>query len=99
MADQVGSGTVSGATDSTAGFGPGTPDVAPAGALPASGEHPHFSGRPVSWVAVVIIITGFILGGVALVAGTVWPLFWTGVGVVVVGGILAMSSGIFNDWY
>jgi ABC-type multidrug transport system permease subunit len=98
MADQVGSGTMSGAMDSAAGYGPGTSDVAPAGALPA-GEHPHFSGRPVSWVAVVIIIIGFLIGGIALVAGTVWPLFWVGVGVVVAGGILAMSIGIFNDWY
>jgi hypothetical protein len=99
MADQVGSGTVSGATDSAAGFGPGTSDVAAAGALPASHEHPHYSGRPVSWVAVVIIIVGFILGGVSLVAGPLWALFWTGAGVVVVGGILAVSVGIFNDWY
>jgi hypothetical protein len=99
MADQVGPGTVSSATDSTTGFGPGASDVAPAGAPAAPGEHPHFSGRPVSWVAVVIIIVGFILGGVSLVAGTVWPLFWTGVGVTVVGCILAASTGIFNDWY
>ena len=99
MADQVGSGTVSGATGNTAGYGPGVSDVATAGAPPAQGEHPHFSGRPVSWVAVSIIIVGFILGGVALVAGTVWWLFWTGLGVAVVGGILAMSTGIFNDWY
>jgi hypothetical protein len=48
---------------------------------------------------VVIIVVGFLLGGVALVAGTIWPLFWTGVGVVVVGSILAASIGIFNDWY
>jgi hypothetical protein len=99
MADQVGSGTVSGATGNTAGFGPGVSDVAPAGALPAPGEHPHFSGRRVSWVAVIIIIIGFLLGGVALVAGPVWWLFYTGLGVVVVGGILALSTGIFNDWY
>ena len=99
MADQVGSGTVSGATDSTAGFGPGVSDVATAGAPHAPGEHPHFSGRPVSWAAVTIIIIGFILGGVALVAGTVWWLFWVGTGVVVVGGIMAMAIGIFNDWY
>ena len=99
MADQVGSGTVNGATDSAAGYGPGASDVAPAGAQPGPAEHAHFSGRRVSWVAVVIIVIGFLLGGVALVAGTIWPLFWTGVGVVVVGSILAASIGIFNDWY
>jgi hypothetical protein len=99
MADQVGSGTVSGATDGTAGYGPGVSDVAPAGAVHAQGEHPHFSGRPVSWVAVVIIVIGFILGGVALVAGPLWPLFWTGAGIAAVGCILAVSVGIFNDWY
>lgn len=99
MADQVGPGTVSSATDSTTGFGPGTQDVVRAGAPAVPGEHPHFSGRPVSWVAVVIIIAGFIIGGVSLVAGTVWWLFWTGAGVAAVGGILAVSTGIFNDWY
>ena len=99
MADQVGSGTVSGATDSTAGYGPGVSDVAPAEAGLAQGEHPHFSGRPVSWVAVIIIVVGFILGGVALVAGPLWPLFWVGAGIAGVGCILAVSVGIFNDWY
>jgi hypothetical protein len=99
MADQVGSGIVSGATESTAGFGPGVSDVAPAGAPHAPGEYPHFSGRPVSWVAVIIIVIGFILGGAALVAGPVWWLFWTGTGIAVVGAIVAMASGIFNDWY
>ena len=98
MADQVGSGTVSGATGSPAGYRPGGSDVARAEAQP-TGEHPHFSGRPVSWVAVVIIIVGFVLGGVALVAGPVWALFWVGTGIAAVGCIMAASVGTFNDWY
>jgi hypothetical protein len=53
----------------------------------------------VSWVATTIIIIGFLIGGIGLVAGPLWWMFWTGAGVVVVGSVLAMSIGIFNDWY
>src|SRR5690606_6993759 len=53
-------------------------------------------GRPVSWVAVGIIIAGFTLGGFALVFGQ-WWLFWTAVGVVVVGGIVAAVVDVFAD--
>ena len=59
-------------------------------------EGASYRGRPVSWVAVVIILAGFTLGGIALVAGT-WWLFWVAVGVVVVGGILAVAVDIFAD--
>ena len=39
-------------------------------------EHEEYHGRPVSWVAVLIIIIGFILGGIALPIGPSWVLFW-----------------------
>jgi hypothetical protein len=59
-------------------------------------ENSH-RGRLSSWVAVVIVIVGFALGGVALTRGPAWPLFWTGIGVVVVGGLALAVVGAFGD--
>lgn len=60
---------------------------------------PHYGGRPVSWVAVSLIIAGFLAGGLALVFGPTWWLFWVGIAVAAVGGLMALSTGIFDDWY
>lgn len=60
----------------------------------AEGSH---TGRLSSWLAIVIIWIGFITGGVALVLGHAWWLFWSGVGIVALGGVLALSVGIFAD--
>lgn len=53
-------------------------------------------GRPGSWVAVLIIVAGFVLGGVALIVSQ-WWMFWVGAGVVVVGGIIALVVDIFSN--
>jgi len=58
-----------------------------------------FHGRPVSWVAVSLIMAGFAVGGLALVRGPAWAVFWVGVGIVVIGGLLALTTDIFEDWY
>jgi hypothetical protein len=63
-----------------------------------SHEHKAHRGRPASWVAVSIIIIGFIAGGIAMIVGLAWWLFWTGAGIVVIGGIFALSVGILDDW-
>jgi hypothetical protein len=60
---------------------------------------PPFHGRAVSWVAVSIVMAGFVCGGLALVFGPTWVAFWIGVGMVVVGGLLALATNIFEDWY
>jgi hypothetical protein len=99
MADQVGSGTVHGAMGEPAGLASQTSDVATGSAPTPSWKHESFHGRPVSWVASVIIILGFLIGGIGLITGPTWWLFWTGAGVAAVGGILGLSIGIFNDWY
>jgi hypothetical protein len=99
MADQVRSGTVQGARSGSSGLEPQQPGRAPAETSGTSGTHESFHGRPVSWVAVSIIIVGFIIGGVGFVVGPTWWLVWTGGGVAAVGGILGLASGIFNDWY
>jgi hypothetical protein len=73
--------------------------LGPSGTPGTSGVHESFHGRSTSWVAIGIIVVGFIVGGVALVTGPTWWLFWTGAGVAGVGGILALATGVFNDWY
>jgi hypothetical protein len=55
------------------------------------------AGRPSSWIAVAVVVAGFVLGGVGLVTGPSWTLFWIGVGVVVVGGLALVLVGAFSD--
>jgi len=62
-------------------------------------EHEEYHGRRVSWVAVTLIIVGFIIGGIALPIGPTWVLFWIGAAIVVVGVIFAASIRIMDDWY
>lgn len=84
-----------------AGAGAGGQDVAPfvsqVAGTPVS--FPSFHGRPVSWTAVGIIMAAFLAGGLALVFGPTWWLFWVALGVAAVGALLAMGTGIFDDWY
>lgn len=108
MANQVGPGTMGGggggapesgqlaSSQSSAG------DIAAAapGTLPDPGHNQAaFHGRPVSWVAVSLIMAGFVVGGLGLVLGPVWVVFWIGAALSVVGGLLAMATDIFEDWY
>ena len=66
----------------------------------AGGPAPtSFHGRAVSWVSVSIVMAGFVVGGIGLVLGPLWWLFWVGVGMSGVGGLLALSTNIFDDWY
>jgi hypothetical protein len=90
MTDQVGTDLRSGA---------GTVEGTRSDIAPAPGHYEPFHGRPVSWVAVTIIMVGFLIGGLALVFGPTWWLFWTGLGLVVIGSLLAASTNIFEDWY
>ena len=59
-----------------------------------------YHGRPVSWVAVSIIMAGFLVGGLGLVFGPTWWLFWVGRGDRrrrrPAG---ALATNIFDDWY
>jgi hypothetical protein len=66
----------------------------------ASHELAHNSGSPMSWVAVTIIVIGFIVGGVAMVPHPTWWAFWLGVGIVVVGCLMTLVAKTFtDDWY
>ena len=55
------------------------------------------AGRPSSWIAVSVIFIGFLVGGVAIPLGPIWPMFWAGAGIVVLGGILALVVDIMSD--
>ena len=92
MADQAASGTMAEAAGNTGAHGL---DVQTGLSHIQASHH----GRPASWVAVTIIVVGFIVGGIALPVGPVWWLFWLGTGIVVVGGIFALSVRILDDWY
>ena len=61
--------------------------------------HASHHGRAASWLAVSIIVTGFIIGGIALIVGPTWWLFWVSAGIVVIGGIFAVGARILDDWY
>lgn len=54
-------------------------------------------GRTRSWAAVGVIIAGFLIGGIALMIGPVWWLFWTGAGIAAIGGVAAIFSDILAD--
>ena len=60
----------------------------------ADGSH---GGRASSWFAVGVMIAGFTLGGLGLVTGPTWWVFWLGTAIVAVGGVLALAVGIFSD--
>jgi len=63
-------------------------------------HHATHHGRTSSWVAIAIIVTGFVVGGVSMFfSPVIWWLFWVGAGIVVVGGIMALSTNILDDWY
>jgi hypothetical protein len=59
----------------------------------AGGGHGASMG---SWTACLVIIAGFIIGGVALIYWN-WPVFWVGVGVTVVGCVIARAVNIMDD--
>ena len=61
--------------------------------------HEEFHGRPASWVAVTVIVICFIISGIALPIGPNWVLFWVGVAIVVVGGVIGAAVRIMDDWY
>jgi hypothetical protein len=54
-------------------------------------------GSAKSWLAVITILIGFTVGGAALTIGPNWILFWVGVGICAVGGLLALAVDIFSD--
>lgn len=101
MADQLRPGTMGEAAADPAitGGSPEDPGMLTHQVTGAATPYPAFHGRAVSWTAVVIVMIGFTVGGLALVAGPTWWLFWASVALAAVGGLLALATNIFEDWY
>jgi hypothetical protein len=100
MSDHVEPGAVG-----SVAAGPGPADLAEQAAfVPQAPGTPvkypkPFHGRPVSWVAVSLIMIAFLIGGFALIFGPTWWMFWFGLGLAAVGGLIALATNIFQDWY
>lgn len=58
----------------------------------------HNTGRRTSWLAVTVVIIGFVVGGLGLILGPSWILFWVGVGIAAVGGVYGLATGIMEDY-
>ena len=99
MADQAASGTMAEAAGNPVAHGLSTGAYGLDVQTGLSHVHESHHGRPASWVAVCIIVAGFLLGAIAMVTGPTWWLFWTGAAIVVIGALFAASIRIFDDWY
>ena len=49
-----------------------------------------------SWLVCLVMLAGVVLGGVAIILWN-WPMFWTGVGIFVLGMILGKAVNIMED--
>ena len=106
MSEQVRPATAEGVVTSAEGLHGGAATAAAAepapfvSQVPGTPVHfPTFHGRTVSWVAVTLILIGFVAGGLALVFGPTWWLFWASLALAAVGTLLGLATGIFDDWY
>lgn len=50
-------------------------------------DHDDHGSTPAAWTAVIIITIAFIVGTLAIVLGN-WPMFWGGVGLVIIGAVV-----------
>jgi len=74
--------------------------TSPAGSLAHGTAEAHHHGKPMSWVAVSVIIVGFVIGGIAMVPHPIWWLFWLGAGIAIVGCLMTLVAKTFSeDWY
>lgn len=49
----------------------------------------HHGNTPAAWTAVMIILAGFVVGGIGLVIDS-WPMFWVGVALAPIGLIVGV---------
>jgi len=47
----------------------------------------HHGNTPAAWTGVLVILVGFVVGGIGLMIGS-WPVFWVGVAIAVVGPVV-----------
>jgi cytosine/uracil/thiamine/allantoin permease len=53
-------------------------------------KHVHHGKTPAAWVGAMAALVAFLIGGVAMVLGPLWILFWIAVAIAAVGLIAAM---------
>ena len=53
-------------------------------------------GRPTSWIAVVVVILGFVIGGLGLIFDN-WWVFGIGGAVILAGAAFGAATGIMED--
>jgi hypothetical protein len=51
-------------------------------------KHVHHGQTPAAWAGTLLGLLAFVLGGIAMLLGPNWVLFWIGVGVAVVALII-----------
>jgi ABC-type enterochelin transport system permease subunit len=44
---------------------------------------------PAAWTGVIMCLVGITIGGIALVPDPRWPLFWIGVAIALLSGVVA----------
>ena len=47
----------------------------------------HHGNTPAAWTGVMIILAGFVIGGIGMIIDQ-WVMFWVGVALVPIGGIV-----------
>jgi hypothetical protein len=50
-------------------------------------QHVDHGSTPAAWTTVIIVVSAFVVATLALILGN-WPLFWIGVGMVILGGVV-----------
>jgi hypothetical protein len=48
------------------------------------------------WAATFVIVAGTIVAGIALIEW-IWPMFWAGIAMVVLGGVGALAAGVMDE--
>ncbi|MGH3425368.1 MAG: HGxxPAAW family protein [Nocardioidaceae bacterium] len=46
---------------------------------------------PAAWTAVIICLIGFTVGAIGLMVGPTWIMFWIGLGLALVSGLVGMA--------
>lgn len=52
-------------------------------------KHVHHGKTPAAWVGSMAALLAFLVGGIAMVLGPWWPLFWAAVVLLVLGVVAA----------
>lgn len=56
----------------------------------------HHGNTPAAWTGVTIMLIGWVVGGIGLVTGPSWVLFWIGIALqpigIIVGKVMAVMG-------